>query len=197
MSQIGKFRKKARKMEELQERYAYSVLAGKVLLGLALGCLVAMPSGVAYAEDPARTEIKAKGAEAAIAADADGTYKIYAQSVNGDLGVNRFDKFVLENGNRADMFFNKQGGTVYAANLVNLVNSQVTINGVLNAVKNGKIDGNLYFLSPDGIAIGAQGVINAGSFTGMVVDKDAFSEFYEGTENRKKPRATSRGQNSI
>lgn len=186
MSQTGKFRKKARKMEELQERYAYSVLASKVLLGLALGCFVAIPSGVAYANAPANTEIKVKGADAGIAAEADGTYKIYAQFVKDDLGVNRFDKFVLENGNRADMFFNKQGENNYAAHLVNLVNSQVTINGVLNAVKNGKIDGNLYFLSPDGIAIGAQGVINAGSFTGMVVDKDAFSEFYEGTENRKK-----------
>ncbi|KHM49696.1 hypothetical protein NZ47_12480, partial [Anaerovibrio lipolyticus] len=189
MSQTGRFRKKFKRNavehDLKRERYVYRVLAGKVLLGLTLGCLAVLPSGVAYADDPT-TNITVKGESAPVAANNNGIYEVYAQYVSGDLGVNRFDKFVLANGDRADMFFNQQGQNNYANTLVNMVNSQVNINGVLNAVQNGQIGGNLYFLSPDGIVVGSQGVINAGSFTGMVVQKDAFAEFFEGEENKKR-----------
>ena len=189
MSQTGRFRKKFKRNavehDLKQERYVYKVLADKVLLGLTLGCLAILPSSVAYADEPA-TNITVKGESAPVAANNNGIYEVYAQYVSGDLGVNRFDKFVLANGDRADMFFNQQGQNNYANTLVNMVNSQVNINGVLNAVQNGQIGGNLYFLSPDGIVVGSQGVINAGSFTGMVVQKDAFAEFFEGEENKKR-----------
>ncbi|WP_276839824.1 leukotoxin LktA family filamentous adhesin [Anaerovibrio lipolyticus] len=195
MSQSGKYRKMMRKHaaehDQKQDRYAYNILASKIVLGLALGCLSVFPSGIAYADEvPAETEIKTKitaisGQEATIVKE-DDLYKIYAQFVSDGLGVNRFKEFSLGNGDRADMYFNMKDSTNYANTLVNMVNSEVNINGVLNAVKDGKIDGNLYFLSPDGIVVGSQGVINAGSFTGMVVQKDAFKELYNGRENLNK-----------
>ncbi|MBE6099805.1 MAG: hypothetical protein E7197_07085 [Anaerovibrio sp.] len=188
MSQTGRFRKKVRKntVEQHRERHAYNLLAGKVVLGLTLGWLTILPSGLAYADEP-QTNITVNGESAPIAGN-NGTYDVYAQYVSSDgsLGINRFDKFILGAGDRADMYFNQQGQANYANTLVNMVNSQININGVLNAVKNGKIDGNLYFLSPDGIVVGSQGVINAGSFTGMVVQKDAFNELFEGENNKKK-----------
>ena len=196
MSQIGRFRKKFKRNavehDLKQERYVYKVLADKVLLGLTLGCLAVLPAGVAYADEPA-TNITIKGESAPVEAN-NGIYEIYAQHVSGDLGINRFDKFVLANGERADMFFNQQGQANYANTLVNMVNSRVSINGVLNAVQNGQIGGNLYFLSPNGIAVGSQGVINAGSFTGMVLQKDAFAEFFEGEENKKRGSDGQAGQ---
>ena len=196
MSQIGRFRKKFKRNavehDLKQERYVYKVLADKVLLGLTLGCLAVLPAGVAYADEPA-TNITVKGESAPVEAN-NGIYEIYAQHVSGDLGINRFDKFVLANGERADMFFNQQGQANYANTLVNMVNSRVSINGVLNAVQNGQIGGNLYFLSPNGIAVGSQGVINAGSFTGMVLQKDAFAEFFEGEENKKRGSDGQAGQ---
>ena len=195
MSQTGRFRKKVKRNavehELKQERYVHNRLAGKVLLGLTLGCLTLLPFGMAEAEP--ETNITVKGAAAPIEAD-NGIYKVYAQHVSGDLGVIRFDKFELGVGARADMYFNQLGQTNYANTLVNMVNSRVSINGVLNAVQNGQIGGNLYFLSPDGIAIGSQGVINAGSFTGMVVQRDAFAEFFEGEENRKRASGGQAGQ---
>ena len=50
-----------------------------------------------------------------------------------------------------------------AGSLVNFVNNQASISGTVNAVKNGGIGGNLYFLSPNGVVVGSTGVINAGS----------------------------------
>ena len=65
-----------------------------------------------------------------------------------------------------------------ASTLANLVNNRVTINGIVNAVKGGAIDGHLIFLSPNGIAVGSSGVINAGQFTGIVPTPEAFNKLY-------------------
>ena len=89
---------------------------------------------------------------------------LYVQTMldNNNIGLNRFGEYKISAGDIANMHFNEQNGKVYANNLVNLVNSKIDINGTVNAVKNGKIDGNLYFISPDGMTVGPTGVINAG-----------------------------------
>ena len=91
-------------------------------------------------------------------------HNIYVQKMqdNNNIGLNKFDKYEISPGHIANMHFNEQNGKVYANNLVNLVNSKIDINGTVNAVKNGKIDGNLYFISPKGMVVGNTGVINAG-----------------------------------
>ena len=48
-------------------------------------------------------------------------------------------------------------------NLLNFVNTRIDINGTVNAIRNGTIGGNLFFLSPEGMAVGKGGVINTGS----------------------------------
>ena len=96
--------------------------------------------------------------------------------VSTDFAYNRFKQFNLDAGHIANLKFSD--GTTTAATLANLVNNQVTINGIVNAVKGGAIDGHLIFLSPNGIAVGSTGVINAGSFTGIVPTKDAFDKIY-------------------
>ena len=45
------------------------------------------------------------------------------------------------------------------ANLVNVVNSKIDIDGTVNAIRNNRIGGNLYFLSSDGMAVSSGGVI--------------------------------------
>ena len=59
--------------------------------------------------------------------------------------------------------FGSKDSNNQADNLVNFVNSHIDINGTVNAVKNNKIGGNLYFLSKDGMAVGSSGVINTGA----------------------------------
>ncbi len=51
-----------------------------------------------------------------------------------------------------------------ANNLINLVSDQRTdVYGMLNAIKDGKVGGNVWFVNPNGFLIGASGVVNVGS----------------------------------
>jgi hypothetical protein len=53
--------------------------------------------------------------------------------------------------------------------------------GIVNAVQNGKIGGDLRFISPQGIAVSSTGVINAGQ-VGMVVPTDKYYQELLGNE---------------
>lgn len=89
---------------------------------------------------------------------------IWADKVVSNAAVNVFKDFQLDANNIANMYFNTKGASgADAANLVNFVNSRIDINGTVNAVKDNKIGGNLFFLSKDGMAVGKSGVINTGS----------------------------------
>ncbi len=79
------------------------------------------------------------------------------KTVNGGkTAINQFKNFDLDKGNIANLHLEK------ADTLVNFVDSKANINGIVNAVKNNRVDGNLYFLSSKGIAVGEAGAINAG-----------------------------------
>ncbi|SDG25676.1 hypothetical protein SAMN05216584_103125 [Selenomonas sp. WCT3] len=101
-------------------------------------------------------------------------YNIDPQGTNGSLSYNRFREFDLSQGHIANLKFNTDI-------LANLVQNKITINGIVNAVKNNKLDGHLMFLSPNGMVVGATGVINAGQFTGIVPAKTDFDKLYNAT----------------
>ncbi len=107
-------------------------------------------------------------------------HNLYAQELDGNLARSVYDDFNLDQNEIANMHFNQRGGSTYAFNLVNFVNAHVDINGTLNAIRDGAVDGNLYFLSPEGIAVGASGVINAGGFTAYAVDSSDFKDLRDG-----------------
>lgn len=101
----------------------------------------------------------------------DNVYNIAVQKkLSNTVGVNKFTHFELDNGHIANMKFDK------LQTLANLVDNRISINGTVNALRDGKIGGNLYFLSPNGIAVGSSGVINAGAFTGMAVSQSYFDK---------------------
>lgn len=98
---------------------------------------------------------------------------VWAGAVVNDVAMNVFKQFDIDAGHIANMYFAKEGGN-YVNNLINLVDQKININGVVNAVNaNKKIGGNLYFLSSNGIAVGAGGVVNAGSLT-LMTPSDRF-----------------------
>lgn len=97
---------------------------------------------------------------------------IWAGKVVGNAAVNVFDKFNLSANEIANMYFKTQQGSEWKDNLVNFVNSRIDINGTVNAVKDNKIGGNLFFLSKDGMAVGKSGVINTGSLYVMTPTPD-------------------------
>lgn len=95
----------------------------------------------------------------------DTTAHIYAEQASGTVGLNRFTKFDVGANQIANLYFQTSANAPTFDTLVNTVESQISISGTVNAVRNSKIGGNLYFISPEGMVVGAGGVINAGSLT--------------------------------
>ena len=112
-------------------------------------------------------------------------FHIYAQKMTADskTGVNRFQTYQLDAGNIANMYFNQEGKSVYADNLVNLVGSKIDIGGTVNALKNNQIGGNLFFLSSQGMAVSKGGVINAGSLTVLTPTQSDFDKLNQDSPN--------------
>ena len=114
-----------------------------------------------------------------------GVTDIWAEKVVGNAAVNVFNKFQLDAGKIANMYFSTEANqNVIKDNLVNFVNDRIDINGTVNAVKGNEIGGNLFFLSKDGMAVGKSGVINTGSLyvmTPALTDGD-FNATYAGLE---------------
>ena len=91
---------------------------------------------------------------------------IYAEQASGDVGLNRFKTFEVGAGQIANLYFKTSAtDTNHLNTLVNTVQEQISISGTVNAIRNNTIGGNLYFLSPKGMVVGSNGVINAGSLT--------------------------------
>ena len=98
--------------------------------------------------------------------DKNGVFNIYAQQYNGkNNAINQFKKFQLDAGKIANLYFHteKDNINIEAQNLLNFVETRIDINGTLNAIRNKQIGGNLFFLSPGGMAVGKGGVINTGA----------------------------------
>lgn len=105
-----------------------------------------------------------------------GRADIYAESVHGDVGLNRFQEFKVGNQELANLYFRQEKDSTALNTLVNTVASRIDINGTVNAIRDNKVGGNLYFLSKDGMVVGGSGVVNAGSLTVLAAEnkfKDA------------------------
>ena len=103
-----------------------------------------------------------------------GKADIYAETIsdNGKVGLNRFDRFEVGKQELANLYFRKEAASSPTLDaLVNTVNNRIDIQGTVNAIRDNKVGGNLYFLSPKGMVVGAGGVINAGSLTAISTDK--------------------------
>ena len=103
--------------------------------------------------------------------------KIFAENVFGNVAINKFDKFQLDANHIANMYFGMSETSNSAANLVNFVDSRIDINGTVNAIQNKKIDGNLFFFSSDGMAVGKTGVINARALYVATPTSTKFDEY--------------------
>ena len=105
-------------------------------------------------------------------------HDIYAQKIltgsNVNFGVNRFQKFEISSGDIANMYFRLKNDPANVNSLVNLVKNRIDVSGTVNAIKDGRIGGDLYFISPKGMTVGKTGVINTGRFVAMVPSSSYF-----------------------
>lgn len=86
-------------------------------------------------------------------------YDIANQQVNNGSALNKFTDFDIGQKDVANL----QLGSVDRQ--INLVQKRINIDGVVNAIKDNKIGGDVYFFSDAGIAVGANGVFNVGRLT--------------------------------
>ncbi len=101
------------------------------------------------------------------------TYNIEAAKTSGSTGFRHYDKFNLTQGDVANLIY-KDNYTKF----VNLVNNQVNINGIVNTMKgNNFYNGHAIFVSPNGIVIGASGVLNVGSLSLLTPSQSKFDDF--------------------
>ena len=96
-----------------------------------------------------------------------GIYNITPEKVNSDVGYRKYDNFTLGEGDIANLIY-KYGTSKDIETFVNLVQNGVNINGILNTMRDGNFyNGRAIFISPNGLTVGASGVLNVGSLSVM------------------------------
>lgn len=86
-------------------------------------------------------------------------YDITNQQVNNGNALNKFDTFGITQHDVANLHMGE------ANHQINVVKNKIDIDGVVNAIKNNQIGGDVYFFSNAGIAVGSHGVFNVGRLT--------------------------------
>ncbi len=87
------------------------------------------------------------------------TYTVSNQRVGGKDALNFFEEFSIARPETANLML----GT--ADRQINMVRQHMDVQGIINAFKDGKIGGDVHFISPNGISIGKTGIINVGRLT--------------------------------
>ena len=87
-----------------------------------------------------------------------GTFNIDPTTKTNGTGFRHYQDFNLGQGDVANLNF------ADINTFVNMVDNQVVINGIVNSVRgNGFYNGKAVFISPNGMVVGASGVLNVGS----------------------------------
>ena len=106
-------------------------------------------------------------------------YNIEGDKFSGSTQFRQYDKFNLSQGDIANLIY-KNGYDKF----VNLVDNQVVINGIVNTMRNNNFyNGHAIFVSPNGIVIGASGILNVGSLTMMAPSQNAYKSFLNNYAN--------------
>ncbi|MFH1816163.1 MAG: leukotoxin LktA family filamentous adhesin [Pseudomonadota bacterium] len=126
--------------------------------GLAIGMasLPLLMSPAAWAQ-----AIQADGRTLTTVSTAGAVTDIRTGTIAGNSGFNSFNTFSVNSGHTANLHV-----PTGAVNLVNIVrDARSDIHGTLNAIRDGRIGGNVFFANPHGFVVGAGGVVNVGSLS--------------------------------
>ena len=129
-----------------------------------------------------------------------GAYELRPDAINKDamVGFKQFQDFKLSEGDIANFIFRAlqhgEGSELEQQHIffdintfVNFVKNQGEIKGIVNAVQNLngglKPDGNLVFISPNGMIVGSSGVLNVGSLQVLTPSVGDFDKMRSGIPN--------------
>jgi len=125
-----------------------------------------------------------------------GNYEIRPDAWNGKIGFKEFQDLNLSKGDILNFLFQWYQQEVSADGLthtykqgdidtfINFVSNQININGIVNALSGLggglKSNGNLIFISPNGMVVGASGVLNVGSLSVFTPTMDSYNALKSG-----------------
>lgn len=117
-------------------------------------------------------------------------YNIDPSQVNGDVGYRYYDNFNLTSGDVANLIFQAKNGDQRALNtFINLVggSDKININGILNTIDgNGAFkNGHAVFISPNGMVVGASGVLNIGTLSVLTPEQNKFNALKKDYDSAK------------
>ncbi len=102
-----------------------------------------------------------------------GVYNIDPETHKGSIGFRHYDNFYLSDGDVANLIMKL--GSRNLGTFINLVDNKVNIQGLLNTVRNGQfVDGHAVFISPKGMVIGQNGVLNVGSLSVLTPNSSTY-----------------------
>ena len=166
-NRLKKERKNYKQLKKWASFDSFSSFLKNVVLGV---------TGLSVLSAPAwGSEITAHGTHTKITKTVNGTnntFTITTDQIKDKNAFNAFKKFTLSSNDIANLHL--PDGT---SNLLNFVYSKIDVEGTVNAIKNNKTGGNLFFLSSQGLILGKSGVINAGAFYAMTPDKSFMDKF--------------------
>lgn len=105
-----------------------------------------------------------------------GTFNIEPAKINGEVGYRQYNDFTVGKGDVANLIFKYQN-TKDINTFINLVQNGVNVNGILNTMRDGNFyNGHAVFISPNGLTVGASGVLNVGSLSVTTPTTDAYNK---------------------
>ena len=160
MSKMKRAHSRSAAVEDFGQRFILNRITATVLMSFG-----AVPAWAGVNDITQHTGTFGSGVNALTTAttiNANGSVtNITTATTRGATAFNSFDHFTVGEGNTVNLVVPDS-----ASNLVNLVhNAQAQVNGTLNGIQGGKIGGNIIFADPQGMVVGAKGVVNVGSLT--------------------------------
>ena len=129
-----------------------------------------------------------------------GHFEISPDAFHGDVGFKKFQDLKLDKGDIMNFIFEaynlngnivNEDGTITGSSethwdtintFVNLVQNGITINGIVNtldSISGNFKPGNLVFVSPQGMVVGASGVLNVGSLSVFTPTQPTFDNLFK------------------
>ena len=107
-----------------------------------------------------------------------GTFNIDPTAIitNTDIGYRKYENFNLSEGDVANLIFKYGGQDINT--FMNLVDNQIIVNGLVNSMRNGNFyNGKAIFVSPNGMVVGASGVLNVGSLAVYTPTNSVYNDY--------------------
>ncbi len=144
-------------------------LVAAITANCLLGANIVLGAGQIVVDGRTQTQLQIQG----------NVTDVTTRTVRGRNAFNSFSRFDVYNGNTVNLHVPDA-----ARNLVNLVHDKGTrIDGTLNAYRQGRIGGNVFFANPHGMVVGASGVVNVGALSVTTPTKQFMDGFFDAAGN--------------